>query len=101
LLRPPRSTPCPYTTLFRSTRSKLSTWQNGAGPARPRLVESDSVLRDATIAVTVCEDKEGPIALSSDQVQAGGLTVTLRGPVRDRSEEHTSELQSRENLVCR
>src|SRR5690606_11794388 len=29
------------------------------------------------------------------------VTSTLKGPVQDRSEEHTSELQSRENLVCR
>src|SRR3712207_7278249 len=89
--RPPRSTLFPYTTLFRSIRDV------------PQVVERD---RDAA-----------PVAQLSLQRQA--LRVArARGPVvapviRDvpqvvqghgdaaRSEEHTSELQSRQYLVCR
>src|SRR5436309_6706447 len=68
---PPTSTLFPYTTLFRS------------GRAHPR---SAGRLRT------------GPGAPRGRWRRAGGAP----GPVRSRrSEEHTSELQSRENLVCR
>src|SRR5436309_8447451 len=74
--RPPRSTLFPYTTLFRSPRRV-----NGAAPARRG------------------SHRAAPIAL------AKGRDRTRRGSGPDgpdhRSEEHTSELQSRENLVCR
>src|SRR5690606_41235968 len=39
--------------------------------------------------------------LGGDQVAFGYLTATVTVMDEDRSEEHTSELQSRENLVCR
>src|SRR3712207_7353887 len=73
--RPPRSTLFPYTTLFRSHR------QHAAGPAPPRGRRRQ---RDG------CR-------------QAGELQPALvgQGPDRRRSEEHTSELQSRQYLVCR
>src|SRR3712207_7225209 len=69
--RPPRSTLFPYTTLFRSDRGCPST--RPAGPRHSR----------------GCPRR----------VRCGS-----RGPVRPsilRSEEHTSELQSRQYLVCR
>src|SRR3712207_7023888 len=69
--RPPRSTLFPYTTLFRS-RHRLHP-----GP--------DGWLRDRVIRVRV-PARQRPAAL-------------LLG--RGRSEEHTSELQSRQYLVCR
>src|SRR5690606_41970396 len=74
--RPPRSTLFPYTTLF---RSRLSPDRS-----TPRSCRSWSVSRWRTSAST-------------------SRTVTATGPTRKRtrSEEHTSELQSRENLVCR
>src|SRR5436190_15107185 len=72
--RPPRSTLFPYTTLFRSARE----------PAQRRARRSES---------------------------SRGLAVAVRRPRRDalhraaprpcRSEEHTSELQSHSDLVCR
>src|SRR2546430_7301451 len=70
--RPPRSTLFPYTTLFRSLG-----WQDYA---------------------VVSETGEGPV-----QVIPGWLPVPLTAtqPARNRSEEHTSELQSQSNLVCR
>src|SRR2546430_13369721 len=74
--RPPRSTLFPYTTLFRSRNLPGAIWV-GSLPARglPR------------VSVTLrFNDIEG-------NAQAG-----LRVP---RSEEHTSELQSQSNLVCR
>src|SRR2546427_1696184 len=71
--RPPRSTLFPYTTLFRSSRSY---------PCSPRLVRRFST--DSTFASvrSICES-------------ATNTTPSTR------SEEHTSELQSQSNLVCR
>src|SRR3712207_8833617 len=78
--RPPRSTLFPYTTLFRSAHE--------APP--PLRVERRVVL---------CEDAWSPArrAGSGHQPQLPG--PPLNGPTR--SEEHTSELQSRQYLVCR
>src|SRR5688572_31787570 len=70
--RPPRSTLFPYTTLFRS---------HEPGPPSARLAP-----RAAERAVQV-----QPLRVRAPDLAAGGL----------RSEEHTSELQSQSNLVCR
>src|SRR2546430_8357838 len=70
--RPPRSTLFPYTTLFRSRRN--------SGESEPQMhisKEGDEYLR--TLLVQGAHDILGPW----------------------RSEEHTSELQSQSNLVCR
>src|SRR3712207_7289230 len=72
--RPPRSTLFPYTTLFRS-----------APPAGRRGSAST--------------ESYSPPAGSRDR-PAGGCVAFLSSP-RPRSEEHTSELQSRQYLVCR
>src|SRR2546427_8210210 len=77
--RPPRSTLFPYTTLFRSQVHPPAV----TGLARPL---------DALAA--------GVLLLAVLVVATGGFTV--RGlPINRRSEEHTSELQSQSNLVCR
>src|SRR2546422_6975239 len=73
--RPPRSTLFPYTTLFRS--SFRSTRQPYGGAARPR---------GALPCQPRAQDTPKPIP---------------RGAPALRSEEHTSELQSRLHLVCR
>src|SRR5688572_31248974 len=78
--RPPTSTLFPYTTLFRSTATSPTT---AAHPTDLRPVES---LRGAT-----------PTTLPSSSQALVGLGVLFVG----RSEEHTSELQSQSNLVCR
>src|SRR2546430_8478957 len=74
--RPPRSTLFPYTTLFRSRRRGDRAGQAG-------------VRADRGVG-------EGPRRLHRERGPAGAR-------VRDggRSEEHTSELQSQSNLVCR
>src|SRR2546422_5742826 len=72
--RPPRSTLFPYTTLFRS----------------PRTIRRDEPER----ASGACRERQ----------PGGGVVVEVqegRNADEDRSEEHTSELQSRLHLVCR
>src|SRR4051812_49638765 len=75
--RPPRSTLFPYTTLF---RSKLDPLADLAGALGRTLPQPALELRDRRVD----EDRHG----------AGDL-------LPHRSEEHTSELQSHVNLVCR
>src|SRR3712207_8285268 len=75
--RPPRSTLFPYTTLFRSARR--STGRSAAARSRPCAARATGCERTA---VEGAADPGPP---------DGGL----------RSEEHTSELQSRQYLVCR
>src|SRR5256886_6062134 len=85
--RPPRSTLFPYTTLFRSqARPLVYALQNGARAGGGRV-------RGAADALGVGE--------VSAHVGAGGAPGEARRPPRVRSEEHTSELQSQSNLVCR
>src|SRR2546426_4096459 len=73
--RPPRSTLFPYTTLFRSVSSPTEAWMSP--PLTRRGID---------------------VLLSEDP--AGGMPDSIRA-VGGRSEEHTSELQSPCNLVCR
>src|SRR5687768_17890335 len=86
--RPPRSTLFPYTTLFRSPRTvpvKAHTW----APFRTSVAVNESpVCRMLQSTATVTGRKE-----SARQVP--------RAESELRSEEHTSELQSRLHLVCR
>src|SRR5262249_58571522 len=84
--RPPRSTLFPYTTLFRSTEkssSSRSTPPCASAPARPTPRHSEPALKRLATGVR--------------RLSAGS---ECRG-VGLRSEEHTSELQSLTNLVCR
>src|SRR5438270_3427276 len=88
--RPPRSTLFPYTTLFRSIDAGAERRR------RPRLYEPFPVMvRGVDASGTSFE-----INTVLDNMSADGLYVRLRRQVR-RSEEHTSELQSQSNLVCR
>src|SRR5260370_28530347 len=76
--RPPRSTLFPYTTLFRSLDTAAFSQGALKGLGDPRRILSSGII---------------------------GTTRRLRGAALDsafsRSEEHTSELQSHLNLVCR
>src|SRR5688572_32037141 len=86
--RPPRSTLFPYTTLFRSELEE----RRRRAEQRPSL------------------ERSFPEPLSFDTTTRVRLSVSL-GPIEEvettnvvgmlRSEEHTSELQSQSNLVCR
>src|SRR3712207_7655788 len=78
--RPPRSTLFPYTTLFRSA------WPFAHEPLPARLGHPDVFGRAGDDA----HDR-----LDADQIRR------RRGSFGLRSEEHTSELQSRQYLVCR
>src|SRR2546422_6039482 len=76
--RPPRSTLFPYTTLFRSRLDPLDPWS--ARLFLPRL---------------------DPAAYLEAYAACGGYPLHLLAWDQSRSEEHTSELQSRLHLVCR
>src|SRR2546427_9143868 len=83
--RPPRSTLFPYTTLFRSHLDRHHTLEKYAA-AKGRLFETQ---QPGDYAV-----------LNADDSFCVGYSAAARGnPLR--SEEHTSELQSQSNLVCR
>src|SRR3712207_8269224 len=81
--RPPRSTLFPYTTLFRSTRTTSPVSKPRRGDRTPLVQRTPSfphvplVVRDA-------------VPLEEHEIL-----------LLERSEEHTSELQSRQYLVCR
>src|SRR3712207_7697094 len=85
--RPPRSTLFPYTTLFRSA------------VARIRAVSIDVDLIAALGSYSVIAVHQRTCTLKTD----AGELITLAAPElgNGRSEEHTSELQSRQYLVCR
>src|SRR5258708_23603800 len=87
--RPPRSTLFPYTTLFRSW-SRSRRWRG-----------SDLLPVGLRIGRARIDDlwRPGPIRVDDRQL-AGSIDVRNLCPVR-RSEEHTSELQSPDHLVCR
>src|SRR3712207_8520701 len=87
--RPPRSTLFPYTTLFRSLRVR----RVGAGGDRG---DHDVAVVDEGLGA-VLHDHRGALGGAAG-VGAGDGGVRLAGL---RSEEHTSELQSRQYLVCR
>src|SRR2546429_5402102 len=74
--RPPRSTLFPYTTLFRSSEGM-----------------------DGRVAAGNCEGRGGGRRGLGRSDLAGGVAFHQRAATR--SEEHTSELQSRLHLVCR
>src|SRR5258706_9482112 len=81
--RPPRSTLFPYTTLFRSDQVAVI----------PLLIHP-------LLSIAVCPEgrSSGTRALVSAFIGIGSLLVPGKW---NRSEEHTSELQSLTNLVCR
>src|SRR3712207_7425406 len=90
--RPPRSTLFPYTTLFRSQRAEAAAaflrrqHEVFTGTGWPRRLEE--------LAEPAAEEETGFDALVDP-----ALGVVPEDPAR--SEEHTSELQSRQYLVCR
>src|SRR3712207_7296324 len=82
--RPPRSTLFPYTTLFRSATA-------------PKLM---ALVRELNGVVYEDADQATPELMKLAK-QAAALLSYISDEVKPRSEEHTSELQSRQYLVCR
>src|SRR3712207_8191208 len=81
--RPPRSTLFPYTTLFRSYRVRI------------RARDEPDVLRERDRLGDVVAEDAGDVDPADAPLDDGLAELALR------SEEHTSELQSRQYLVCR
>src|SRR3712207_8067639 len=81
--RPPRSTLFPYTTLFRSRRSTLRSSSHAEREGVSRWARGDREHSDSSRTMLHC------------------FRQTLTRRTSTRSEEHTSELQSRQYLVCR
>src|SRR3712207_8320314 len=88
--RPPRSTLFPYTTLFRSLAAD--------GASRANLLSGDAPHSLLTMSTVLRRDRPGRIGQDYFAYFANPYNVA-RTLVR--SEEHTSELQSRQYLVCR
>src|SRR5688572_31576744 len=86
--RPPRSTLFPYTTLFRSLFWLIC--------GRPPFVSAEMV--DVLKAQALAKP---PTLLDLNVGASTGLQDLLDRLLEKRSEEHTSELQSQSNLVCR
>src|SRR2546430_13626416 len=95
---PPSSTLFPYTTLFRSERFKFRPFGlAGGGAAKPGTL---TLIRDG--ARNALPSKVNNLRLRRGDIirleTSGGGGF---GDPAERSEEHTSELQSQSNLVCR
>src|SRR5690606_39821339 len=96
LLRSPRSTLFPYTTLFRSSSHSRSYSRS----------YSSSKSSSSTTSSAYGSKSSSRSTNSMSSSDSGILSLFIIPPPIDqksslRSEEHTSELQSRENLVCR
>src|SRR3712207_7290004 len=87
--RPPRSTLFPSTALFRSDR------RDGAGAAGHVGGDLEVAREPLDGELARLEDARQPLELALE------VDVAVPLPDRPRSEEHTSELQSRQYLVCR
>ena len=121
--RPPRSTLFPYTTLFRSDKNSFEQWNyahHGLSPDQHDAIvaqydggirQVDDELRtwanewrtthnfDDTLLIITSDHGEG---LAQRRKRYAGHGDTFEEGLHvPRSEEHTSELQSRRNLVCR
>src|SRR3712207_8035513 len=94
--RPPRSTLFPYTTRFRSIVPAMGS--HGGATAEGQV----AILASLGITEASCE---APVRASLEVVELGttarGTPVYIDRHAYGRSEEHTSELQSRPSLVCR
>src|SRR5207253_4317556 len=98
--RVPRHTLFPYTTLFRSLRQNLSRRID-----LPRAVVRADELRSEIDGVILLSFRAAETARNPEVLGAGFLALfgarNDKNKKAGRSEEHTSEFQSREKLVCR
>src|SRR5690606_40669587 len=93
---PPRPTLFPYTTLFRSRNLLWGIKECG-------LEHSTHLIETTTTGVYGSPNFTIPEGFIHVETDSGSDTIPYPGMATSwyRSEEHTSELQSRENLVCR
>src|SRR3712207_6968055 len=91
--RPPRSTLFPYTPLFRSM-TKQAAEAAGNMPNLPILENREDPKR---VGIIVMSGDRGLAGAFNSQIIRKAIAATRE----HRSEEHTSELQSRQYLVCR
>src|SRR2546430_9950357 len=97
--RPPRSTLFPYTTLFRSRCAPVAA---GDAVAHPRHDGDRAVLREPPARVVLGGVLGwGDVRRRAAFPARGSLAAPHAAARAARSEEHTSELQSQSNLVCR
>src|SRR5690606_42090935 len=89
---PPSSTLYPYTTLFRSSAICAEYGIKFIGATATQIEQ----MGDKASAKDTIKKAGVPTVPGSD-----GLVPDVKTGIKLRSEEHTSELQSRENLVCR
>src|SRR3712207_8925115 len=89
--RPPRSTLFPYTTLFRSARGGLLR----------RLVPVAAALRQPQDVPAAARRDDHHLMPADHHPAVRRLELSRHSRPAPRSEEHTSELQSRQYLVCR
>src|SRR3712207_9069336 len=103
--RPPRSTLFPYTTLFRSDVDVSGGTENvkymvAAGAYSEKGIMINSHFKRASFTSNL----DFKLSTKLDAFARVNMSYTdksLGGGATDRSEEHTSELQSRQYLVCR
>src|SRR2546421_6505182 len=89
--RPPRSTLFPYTTLFRSSLE----WIASAGGGH--IIDKGKATINNAKAAKILDAMRARIG----KITPRGVTTYQEDQTEHRSEEHTSELQSRSDLVCR
>src|SRR3712207_9596235 len=98
--RPPRSTLFPYTTLFRSHSPDDLAGLVDGGSRAGRVLSAVEVDHPPVLP----QEGVAPTGVTGGSLKKGSIALTpgnLRLPHDLRSEEHTSELQSRQYLVCR
>src|SRR3989442_4751468 len=95
--RPPRSTLFPYTTLFRSNFAEPEM-KNRCPFMKTQLLAALALIGSASLVCAA--DITGKVVLKGTPPPE--VTIDMASsPDKKRSEEHTSELQSRPHLVCR
>src|SRR3712207_6926452 len=106
--RPPRSTLFPYTTLFRSSGQAKAAKRGAERSATNGLVAfADGALlqlgaeTDFVAKSTEFQELAAQAVRAAAASRAESVAEANAAPLPSRSEEHTSELQSRQYLVCR
>src|SRR3712207_8189921 len=94
--RPPRSTLFPYTTLF---RSRYLMHGDPLGLSGQRFQQADAAAPRAEAQACLLPEPPGERPSANPHLLRPCIDATVQAGIR--SEEHTSELQSRQYLVCR